>query len=47
VIAFVDAEGNDESAVIEELDPHELEDRRNHANFLAEELKPELYQFRR
>lgn len=45
VIAFVDAEGNDESIVIEELDPKELEERRSHENFLAKELRPELYQF--
>lgn len=45
VMAFVDAEGNGESAVVEELDPTELEDRRSHVNFLAKELRPELYQF--
>ncbi len=45
VMAFVDADGNNESAVVEELDPKELEDRRNHENFLAKELRPELYQF--
>ena len=45
VISFVDTEGNDESLVVEELDPEELEDRRSHVNFLAEELRPELYRF--
>jgi hypothetical protein len=45
VITFVDREGNDESMVVEELGPEELEDRRNHVNFLAKELRPELYQF--
>jgi hypothetical protein len=38
-------EGNNESIVIEELGPQELEDRRNHENFLAEELRPEQNQF--
>lgn len=46
VIAFVDAEGNAESLVVEELDPQELEERRGHENFLAKELRPELYRFR-
>ena len=45
VIAFIDDEGNSESCVIEELSPEELEDRRRHENFLAKELRPELYQF--
>jgi N-carbamoylputrescine amidase len=45
VITFVEEEGNSESCVIEELTPDELEDRRNHENFLAKELRPELYQF--
>jgi predicted amidohydrolase len=45
VITFVDSEGNDESIVIAELDPHEMEDRRSHENFLAKELRPELYRF--
>ena len=44
VIAFTDREGNDENAVVEELGPEELNDRRNHPNFLAKELRPELYQ---
>jgi predicted amidohydrolase len=45
VIDFVDHEGNGEAMVIAELDPAELIDRRGHPNFLAEELRPELYQF--
>ncbi len=45
VIAFVDREGNDEAIVVETLDPQELTDRRRHENFLAKELRPELYQF--
>jgi N-carbamoylputrescine amidase len=45
VIAFVDTEGNNESMVVAELDSQELEDRRGHTNFLAKELRPELYQF--
>ena len=38
-------EGNDEALIVAELDPAELEDRRSHPNFLAQELRPELYQF--
>jgi N-carbamoylputrescine amidase len=45
VITFVDGEGNDESMVVEELGPEEIEDRRSHPNFLAKELRPELYAF--
>lgn len=45
VIRFVDDDGNDERLVVEELDPEILADRRNHPNFLAEELRPELYRF--
>jgi N-carbamoylputrescine amidase len=45
VIRFVDAEGNDESLVVEELAVAELEDRRSHPNFLAKELRNELYCF--
>jgi N-carbamoylputrescine amidase len=46
VIDFVEDEGNDEALVVVELDPAELEDRRKHPNFLAEELRPKLYQFK-
>jgi hypothetical protein len=45
VVEFVDREGNDESMVVPTLDPAILEDRRGHPNFLAKELRPELYQF--
>ncbi|MEA3440057.1 MAG: hypothetical protein U9R58_07220 [Chloroflexota bacterium] len=45
VIDFVEDEGNDEAMIIAELDPVELEVRRNHPNFLSSELRPELYQF--
>ncbi|MBI4788749.1 MAG: carbon-nitrogen hydrolase family protein [Chloroflexi bacterium] len=45
VIAFLEDEGNNEACVIEELTPDELEDRRSHPNFLAKELRPEVYQF--
>jgi hypothetical protein len=31
--------------VVVELDPVALEDRRSHPNFLAKELRPELYAF--
>jgi N-carbamoylputrescine amidase len=44
VIDFIEDEGNDEGMVVAELDPAVLEDRRNHSNFLAAELRPELYQ---
>ena len=46
VLEFVDAEGNDEAMVIQELDPMQLQDRRSHPNFLAKELRPDLYRFR-
>jgi (R)-amidase len=45
VVEFVDREGNDESMVVRTLDPAILEDRRGHPNFLAKELRPELYRF--
>jgi N-carbamoylputrescine amidase len=45
VISFVDSKGNSEAMIVEQLDPAELEDRRNHPNFLAKELRPDLYQF--
>ncbi len=46
VLEFVDTEGNDEAMVIQELDPMQLQDRRGHPNFLAKELRPDLYCFR-
>jgi predicted amidohydrolase len=45
VVCFVDSEGNDESLIVAELDPEVLKDRRCHPNFLARELRPELYRF--
>ena len=45
VICYTDSEGNNESLVCAELDPSILNDRRNHPNFLAEELRVELYKF--
>lgn len=45
VMQFVDREGNDESMVVQELTAAELEDRRCHPNFLAKELRPDLYCF--
>jgi hypothetical protein len=47
VIDFVEDEGNDEAMVIAKLQPEDLGDRRDHPNFLAEELRPELYKFQR
>jgi predicted amidohydrolase len=44
VLAFVDREGNDEAMVVVEIGPETLRDRREHPNFLARELRPELYQ---
>ncbi len=46
VMSFVQDEGSGEALVVEELTPQELEDRRSHPNFLAKELRPELYRFR-
>lgn len=45
VMAFEDSDGNGEAIIVQDLDPAELQDRRGHANFLARELRPELYQF--
>ena len=44
VLSFVDREGNDESMAVVEITPEALDDRRDHPNFLAKELRPELYQ---
>lgn len=44
VIGFVDDPGNDEAMIVHELDPAQLHDRRDHPNFLAKELRLELYQ---
>lgn len=43
VLHFTREEGNGESMVTETLGPAELEDRRAHTNFLANDLRPELY----
>lgn len=45
VLQFVDADGNDEAMVVQELNPMQLHDRRYHPNFLAKELRPDLYCF--
>lgn len=45
VLAFVEDEGNEEAMVIHRLEPGELIERRSHPNFLAKELRPELYRF--
>jgi N-carbamoylputrescine amidase len=45
VLKFVDRNGHDEAMVVQELDPAQLIDRRSHPNFLAKELRPELYCF--
>lgn len=45
VIRFVEEEGNSEAMVIAELSPEELADRRSHPNFLANELRNDLYKF--
>jgi N-carbamoylputrescine amidase len=44
VITFCDQEGNDETMALAEIDPERLQDRREHPNFLARELRPDLYQ---
>jgi predicted amidohydrolase len=46
VLQYINAEDNYESMVCVELGPEELADRRNHPNFLAGELRTELYQFK-
>lgn len=45
VMRFTEEEGNNETMVVETLGVEEFEDRRCHPNFLARELRPELYQF--
>ena len=44
-IYFINQEGNDEAMVVENLDAGILADRRSHPNFLAGELRLELYDF--
>jgi N-carbamoylputrescine amidase len=43
VLGFVEDAGNDESMVVRQLDPAQLQDRRDHPNFLAKELRVDLY----
>ena len=45
IICYTDSDGNNESMVLAELDPAILNDRRKHPNFLAEELRVDLYKF--
>jgi predicted amidohydrolase len=45
LLANIDQEGSDEAMVVTEIGPETLADRRSHPNFLAKELRPELYQF--
>lgn len=45
VMQFTEDEGNGECMVVEKLTAEELDDRRGHPNFLAKELRPELYRF--
>lgn len=45
VLGFVEDEGNDEAMVVRQLDPAVLVDRREHPNFLARELRSDLYRF--
>ncbi len=45
VLSFVERDGNDEAMVAVEIGPEELEGRRAHPNFLARELRPDLYRF--
>jgi N-carbamoylputrescine amidase len=45
VVTFVNEAGNSESIVVERLEVETLVDRRRHPNFLAEELRTELYDF--
>ncbi|MBN1550133.1 carbon-nitrogen hydrolase family protein [bacterium] len=46
-IVFTDDEGNNETMIVAELDPSTLVDRRTHCNFLAEELRNGVYQFKK
>lgn len=45
VVEFVERDGNDESMVVQKLTPLTLDDRREHPNFLAKELRVDLYKF--
>lgn len=43
--AFVEREGNDEAMLVQTIDAETLLNRRSHPNFLANELRPELYRW--
>jgi predicted amidohydrolase len=43
VLGFTDGEGNEEAMIVRKLDPAEMHDRREHPNFLAKELRLDLY----
>lgn len=45
VLGFADEAGNNEAMIVRQLEPACLLDRRSHPNFLAKELRPELYHF--
>ncbi len=45
VLEFVDREGNDEVLVVQRITSETLVDRREHPNFLAKELRTDLYQW--
>jgi N-carbamoylputrescine amidase len=45
VATFVDRSGNDECIVVEKLDAERMLNRRSHPNFLAKELRTDLYDF--
>ena len=46
IISFVNEPGNNEALVVEVLNQDDVANRRNHPNFLAEELRPELYAYK-
>ncbi len=45
VLEFVDREGNDEVLVVQRITSEALAERREHPNFLAKELRNDLYQW--
>ena len=42
-LGFVDDDGNDESMIVRQLDSAQPQDRRDHPNFLAKELRVGSY----
>lgn len=44
-LVFVERDGNGEAMVVQGISAEVLQNRRNHPNFLAAELRPELYQW--